>query len=49
MRYEDLGVDYYDRRDVHRQARTHVQRLEGLGYKVALTPMPNLTECTEVS
>lgn len=37
MRYEDLGVDYYDRRNIHRQVRTHVQRLEQLGFNVTLT------------
>lgn len=35
--YEDLGVDYYDRRNHHRQVRAHVLRLESLGYTVTLT------------
>lgn len=37
MHYHDLGVDYYDRRNHHQQIRTHVQRLESLGYTVTLT------------
>jgi transposase len=49
MRYEDLGVDYYERRNVRRQVRTHVQRLENLGFQVALTPLPNLTGFPEVA
>jgi hypothetical protein len=32
-----------------RLARTHVQRLESLGFKVAFTPLPNLTGCPEVA
>jgi transposase len=48
-RYQDLGVDYYDRRNIHRQARTHVQRLESLGFNVTLTPIPDLTGCPEVA
>jgi transposase len=49
QRYQDLGVDYYDRRNTRRQARTHIQRLESLGFKVTLTPLPNLTGCPEVA
>jgi len=48
-RYEDLGVDYYDRRNLNRQVRTHVQRLHSLGFDVALTPLPDLTGCPEVA
>jgi transposase len=48
-RYQDLGVDYYDRRNIHRQARTHVHRLESLGFNVTLTPIPDLTGCPEVA
>ena len=40
-RYEDLGVDYYNRRNLNRQVRTHVQRLHSLGFNVALTPPPD--------
>ena len=47
-RYQDLGVDYYDRRNIHRQARTHIQRLESLGFNVTLTPIPDLTGCPEL-
>ena len=48
-RYEDLGADYYDRRNIRRQARTHIQRLESLGFRVTLTPLPDLTGCPEAS
>ena len=48
-RYEDLGADYYDRRNLNRQVRTHVQRLHSLGFDVALTPLPDLTGCPEVA
>lgn len=41
-RYQDLGVDYYDRRNIRRQTRAHVQRLESLGFNVTLTPIPTL-------
>lgn len=34
--YEDLGADYFDRRDEDRIVRSHVNRLERLGCKVAL-------------
>jgi transposase len=34
--YEDLGADYFDRRDEDRIVRSHVNRLERLGYKVTL-------------
>jgi transposase len=38
-RYRDLGADYYDKRkDVRKQVAAHVSRLEGLGFRVALTP-----------
>ena len=50
LRYEDLGVDYYDNRArIRSQVRTHVQRLQYLGYNVALTPIPDLTGCPEVA
>lgn len=35
--YVDLGVDYFDRRDVEQVARHAVKRLEGLGFTVELT------------
>jgi transposase len=34
--YQDLGVDYFDRLDKDRIVKTHVRRLESLGYTVAL-------------
>jgi transposase len=49
LRYQDPGVDYYDRRNTRRQVRTHIQRLESLGFQVTLTPLPNLTGCPEVA
>ena len=39
IRYQDLGSDFYDNRvGPERQRRTHVRRLEALGYKVTLEP-----------
>jgi hypothetical protein len=38
LRYHDLGADYYDRRNVQRQVRTHIHRLQDLGYTVTLSP-----------
>jgi len=35
--YQDLGVDYFDRLDADRIVKTHVRRLESLGYTVKLT------------
>ena len=35
--YADLGVDYFDRRDLEQVRRQAVKRLEGLGYHVTLT------------
>jgi transposase len=36
-RYQDLGADYYEQRmHARRQARSHVQSLERLGYKVTI-------------
>ena len=49
LRYQDLGAGYYDRCNTRRQVRTHIQRLESPGFKVALTPLPNLTGCPEVA
>ena len=34
--HQDLGVDYFDRRNAARLRRHHVRRLEKLGYNVAL-------------
>ena len=39
-RYHDLGSDFYDQRiNPDRQKRTHIRRLEALGYKVTLEPV----------
>lgn len=35
--YRDLGVDYFDKLDIERIRRHHVNRLTALGYDVALT------------
>jgi transposase len=36
--YQDLGAAYFDQREQHRVERRLVQRLERLGYEVALHP-----------
>ena len=36
--YRDLGATYFDERDRKLVERRLVHRLEGLGYRVALTP-----------
>ena len=36
--YQDLGAAYFDQRERHRVERRLVQRLERLGYEVALQP-----------
>ncbi len=38
--YTDLGTNYFDRLDTERLQHRYVQRLEQLGYSVALTPVP---------
>lgn len=38
--YEDLGVGYFDKLDQARIIRTHVRRLESLGYTVTLAASP---------
>jgi transposase len=47
--YNDLGHDYYDRRDDdHRKARSHARALERLGYKVTIEPLhPGHGEATQ--
>lgn len=37
MHYVDLGADYYDKRNITRQTRSAVTKLEALGYVVTLT------------
>lgn len=34
--YQELGADYFDRRDRERATRRHVKQLEALGYRVTL-------------
>jgi hypothetical protein len=36
--YQELGAAYFDQRERHRVERRLVQRLERLGYEVALQP-----------
>lgn len=38
--YQDLGADYFDRRAAEVQGKRLVRRLEALGYKVTLEPLP---------
>ena len=38
--YTDLATNYFDRLDTERLQHRYVQRLEQLGYSVALTPVP---------
>src|SRR5262249_30844690 len=38
VEYQDLGVDYFDKRDPERLRRSLVKRLERLGYPPALSP-----------
>jgi hypothetical protein len=38
--YTDLGADYLDKRDAQHLKRRLVNRLERLGLKVTLEPMP---------
>jgi transposase len=38
VEYQDLGVDYFDKREPERLRRYLVQRLERLGYQVTLAP-----------
>ena len=38
VRYQDLGSNYFDRRNAERTKRRLVERLEGLGLKVTLEP-----------
>ena len=41
MRYQDLGVDYYQRqRDIRRQIAHHVGKLGSLGFEVTLGRIP---------
>ncbi len=39
--YRDLGPDYFDRLHPERLKRNLVKRLEGLGYRVSLVPVPS--------
>jgi transposase len=38
--YEDLGADYFDRRAAEVQGKRLVKRLEALGFKVTVEPLP---------
>ena len=40
--YQDLGRDYFDKRNQETIKRRAVKRLEQLGYQVDLTPVPAL-------
>jgi len=41
VRYQDLGSDYFDRRNLDRTKRYLTKRLEGLGFEVSLVAAPN--------
>ena len=41
--YQDLGPDYFRRRDEEQQARRFVRQLETLGYRVELAPQKEVT------
>ena len=34
--YQELGADYFDRRNAERATRRHVRQLEALGYRVTI-------------
>ena len=38
VEYQDLGVDYFDKREPERLRNYLVKRLQRLGYQVGLTP-----------
>jgi transposase len=38
--YRELGADHFDRLHIHRIRRSLVRRLENLGHKVTLEPLP---------
>ena len=40
--YQDLGPDYFDRRNPEGLRRRLTRRLEGLGFKVTLEPLANV-------
>lgn len=40
--YRDLGANYYDQRNKQRVIHNQVRRLEQLGFKVELTPLPSV-------
>jgi transposase len=42
--YEELGSDYFERRDQERTTHRLVKRLEGLGYEVSLTAVGSSCE-----
>jgi hypothetical protein len=38
--YQELGADYFDRRNHERAVRRHVKQLEALGFQPELTAIP---------
>jgi hypothetical protein len=42
--WNDLGIDFFDRRDPAKSARRLTRRLEALGYQVAITNAPHAGE-----
>jgi lysylphosphatidylglycerol synthetase-like protein (DUF2156 family) len=41
--YNELGVDYFDKRNKEATVRQSVRRLEKLGYYVELKPIPEFS------
>jgi len=41
---KDLGPEYFDRLKVTRLQRLHVKRLESLGFKITLEPLPKAAQ-----
>ena len=42
LTFQDLGADFFDRRNREHTARRSVKRLNGLGYKVILQPVSDI-------
>jgi transposase len=45
-RYEDLGSDYFDKRNKEAVARRSIKRLESLGYRVSIKPVDEWEEAS---
>jgi transposase len=47
--YQELGSDYFDRCDAQAYRRKLIRKLEALGLKVAVEPVPNVSEASSFS